>query len=85
MLAKGQAKQDRLLALQQKHRVDAESAAGKSVDVFLQNDLLAQTSVRKHSGRPYEPDPDLEVRIALDRAEAWTNQLLAIVGHGTFG
>jgi eukaryotic-like serine/threonine-protein kinase len=45
----------------------AEMAA-KAVSDFLQNDLLAQASVANESGPATNPDPDLKVRTALDRA-----------------
>jgi hypothetical protein len=37
---------------------------------FLQNDLLTQASAATQSGTSDEPDPDLKVRTALDRAAA---------------
>ncbi len=45
----------------------AERAA-QAVSDFLQNDLLAQASVANESGPATNPDPDLKVRTALDRA-----------------
>jgi eukaryotic-like serine/threonine-protein kinase len=44
---------------------EAEATAVKN---FLQDDLLAQASVRRQAHRGSVPDPDLKVRTALDRA-----------------
>ncbi len=68
--SRGQALRDRNLAVQQKQRADAESAAAKAVNDFLQNDLLAQASADNQSAETSKPDPDLKVRTALDRAAA---------------
>jgi tetratricopeptide (TPR) repeat protein len=45
----------------------AEQVA-RAVNGFLQNDLLAQAGARAQAGRNTQPDPDLKVRTALDRA-----------------
>ncbi len=47
----------------------AEQTA-EAVNDFLQNDLLAQASAARQSGPRSNPDPDLKVRTALDRAAA---------------
>jgi hypothetical protein len=54
-------------ATQQRDRADAEAAVAQAVNDFLQNDLLAQASAARQSGKP---DRDLKVRTALDRAAA---------------
>jgi serine/threonine protein kinase/tetratricopeptide (TPR) repeat protein len=61
---------ERNRAVGEKQRADAESAAAKAVNDFLQNDLLAQASAATQSGPRAKPDPDLKVRTALDRAAA---------------
>lgn len=62
--------EQRDLALTEKRRADAEAAASKAVNDFLQNDLLAQASTASQSGLNGKPDPDLKVRTAIDRAAA---------------
>jgi len=47
-----------------------ESATAEAVNNFLQNDLLAQASASVQAKPDTKPDPDLKVRIALDRAAA---------------
>lgn len=42
----------------------------KAVNDFLQNDLLAQAGARAQASTHSQPDPDLKVRTALDRAAA---------------
>jgi hypothetical protein len=42
----------------------------QAVNVFLQNDLLAQASASNQPGLSGKPDPDLKVRTALDGAAA---------------
>ena len=49
-------------------RARRAEASAKAVSDFLQNDLLAQASVDNESGPATNPDPDLKVRTALDRA-----------------
>ena len=49
-------------------RARRAEASAKAVSDFLQNDLLAQASVANESGPATNPDPDLKVRTALDRA-----------------
>ena len=64
------AQRERNVALSEKRRADAEAASAKAVSDFLQNDLLAQASAANQSGPGNQPDPDLKVRTALDRAAA---------------
>ncbi len=52
------------------HVAEAEAAAAKAVNDFLQNDLLAQASASNQSGLSDKPDPEIKVRTALDRAAA---------------
>jgi eukaryotic-like serine/threonine-protein kinase len=67
--AEVQALRDRNQALAENERADTEAATAKAVNDFLQNDLLAQASqVAVLGGRGGKPDPDLKVRMALDRA-----------------
>jgi len=42
----------------------------KAVNEFLQNDMLAQAGARAQANTHSQPDPDLKVRTALDRAAA---------------
>jgi len=56
-------------ATRQRNRADAEAAAAQAVNDFLQNDLLAQANSDIQAPNT-RPDPDLTVRIALDRAAA---------------
>ena len=55
---------DRASAAEKQAR--AESANAKAINEFLDRDLLGQADVREQS----EPDPNLKVRTALDRAGA---------------
>jgi eukaryotic-like serine/threonine-protein kinase len=57
-------------ATRQRDRADAEAAVAQAVNDFLQSDLLAQASAANQSGPSTNPDPDLKVRTALDRAAA---------------
>jgi len=66
--AEAQAMHDRNVAIEEKKRADREAAIAAAVNEFLQNDLLAQASANRQSGRRTPPDPDLKVRTALDRA-----------------
>jgi non-specific serine/threonine protein kinase/serine/threonine-protein kinase len=58
------------VSIRQSIRANREAAAAQAVNDFLQNDLLAQAGPRAQWGRGGETDPDLRVRIALDRAAA---------------
>lgn len=66
--AREQAQQERNQALAEKQRADTEAEISKAVNSFLQTDLLAQASAKAQSGVNAQPDPDLKVRTALDRA-----------------
>jgi tetratricopeptide (TPR) repeat protein len=55
---------------QERDRAEAEAAISQAVQEFLQQDLLAQASVSNQATRFTQPDPDLKVRTALDRAAA---------------
>ena len=59
-----------LRAMRERDRADAEAASANAVNVFLQNDLLAQASSANQARSTGKPDPDLKVRTALDRAAA---------------
>ncbi|MBB5059115.1 serine/threonine protein kinase/Tfp pilus assembly protein PilF [Granulicella aggregans] len=56
-------------ALSEKGRANTEAAIAAAVSDFLQNDLLSQAGASAQSGSN-KPDPDLKVRVALDRAAA---------------
>jgi non-specific serine/threonine protein kinase/serine/threonine-protein kinase len=60
-------------ALSEKLRADQQAATAIAVSNFLQNDLLAQASVRYQVHAGAKPDPDMKVRTALDRAAARIN------------
>ena len=64
------ATRERNRALTEKQRADDEAATAKAVNNFLQEDLLAQASASKQARPDSNPDPDLKVRTALDRAAA---------------
>ena len=49
-------------------RANREAATSRAISDFLQNDLLAQASAANQAGPNNNPDPDLKVRTALDRA-----------------
>jgi eukaryotic-like serine/threonine-protein kinase len=49
-------------------RANREAAVAQAVNDFLQNDVLAQAGVSAQSGPATMPNPDLNVRTALDRA-----------------
>jgi hypothetical protein len=68
--AEASAVQERNRALTQQQRADDESASAKAVNDFLQNDLLAQASASAQARPDTKPDPNLQVRTALDRAAA---------------
>jgi eukaryotic-like serine/threonine-protein kinase len=72
---------DRNLAVEQKKRAATEAATAAAVNNFLQNDLLAQASNATQATPDSKPDPNLTVRMALDRAATrvegkFTNQPL---------
>jgi serine/threonine protein kinase/tetratricopeptide (TPR) repeat protein len=51
-------------------RVSLERDTATAINDFLQHDLLAQASAGAQASPDTEPDPDLKVRTALDRAAA---------------
>ena len=51
-------------------RADMEAATAKAVNDFLRKDVLAQAGAVAQASANLQPDPDLKVRIALDRAAA---------------
>jgi len=58
------------ISIRQSIRASREAAVSQAVNDFLQNDVLAQASIAAQSGLGANPDPDLKVRTALDRAAA---------------
>ncbi len=75
-----QADRDRAIAAQQaaiaaeraaaddRNRANAEAATTRSINEFLENDLLAQAGPSNQNSENGNSDPDLKVRTALDRA-----------------
>src|SRR5688572_1061225 len=61
--------QARRIALE-RDRANREAETARAVNDFLQNDLLAQAGASAQARRDTKPDPDLKVRVALDRAAA---------------
>jgi eukaryotic-like serine/threonine-protein kinase len=55
-------------AVREKERADTETAIAKAVNDFLQEDLLHQASASAQAQPDNNPDPNLKVRTALDRA-----------------
>ena len=51
-------------------RATTEAAIARSVNDFLQRDLLGQADVDNQAGPGQKPDPDIKVRTLLDRAAA---------------
>jgi non-specific serine/threonine protein kinase/serine/threonine-protein kinase len=68
--AESQAARERDDAVTEKRRANTEAAVSAAVNQFLEDDLLAQASSRRQLADAHEPDPDLKVREALDRAAA---------------
>jgi tetratricopeptide (TPR) repeat protein/predicted Ser/Thr protein kinase len=68
--SEAQALQDRNQALTEKQRADTEAATARAVNDFLQTGLLAQASNLVQATPGSNPDPDLKIRTALDRAAA---------------
>src|ERR1700683_1810968 len=62
-----------VISIRQSIRASREAASAQAVNDFLQNDVLAQASAAKQSWPRAKPDPDLQVRTALDRAAARLN------------
>lgn len=63
-----QARRAERVALHDRVRADTEAANANAVNDFFQNDVLAQAGSRAQARPDTGPDPDLKVRIALDRA-----------------
>jgi tetratricopeptide (TPR) repeat protein len=57
-------------ALWQAHRTAVQQQITNAVNDFLRDDLLAQAGASRQAGPGTNPDPDLKVRTALDRATA---------------
>jgi tetratricopeptide (TPR) repeat protein/predicted Ser/Thr protein kinase len=57
-----------ILATRERDRALRAEQVAKAVSDFLQNDLLAQAGARAQASAGTEPDPNLTVRTALDRA-----------------
>lgn len=51
-----------------RNRADEQAAIAKAVNEFLQHDLLSQASGEVQADAGYEPDPNLTVREAVERA-----------------
>ena len=62
------ARQNEEVAKAQKRRADEEAAVSKAVNYFLQNDVLRQAGSKAQADRGNDPDPNLTVRVALERA-----------------
>jgi non-specific serine/threonine protein kinase/serine/threonine-protein kinase len=70
VLAEAQANTERDRAVFQQRRADTEAATARTVNEFLQRDLLAQASSDSQTLLNDQPDPDIKVRTVLDRAAA---------------
>jgi len=55
-------------AYDKRQEAERQRAVAEAVNDFLQNDLLRQTSPEAQIGRKFQPDPDIKVRVLLDRA-----------------
>lgn len=66
--AEAQSQEERNRALDETTRADTEAETANAVTDFLQNDLLAQASSRTQATPNTQPDPNLSVRAAVDRA-----------------
>jgi tetratricopeptide (TPR) repeat protein/predicted Ser/Thr protein kinase len=55
-------------AVAESRRADSEAASARSINEFLEDDLLGQASPNAQASPNNKPDPDLKVRTALDRA-----------------
>lgn len=58
------------VAWRQKLRADREADTAQAVSEFLQNDLLSQAGSETQAAPGRNPDPEIKVRTALDRAAA---------------
>jgi tetratricopeptide (TPR) repeat protein len=68
--AETKAVQQRSRTMAEKQRADMETARAVAVSDFLQKDLLEQAGASAQAANDNNPDPDLKVRTALDRAAA---------------
>ena len=59
-----------ILARRERDRALRAEQSARAVNDFLQNDLLAQAGARAQASAGIQPDPNLTVRTALDRAAA---------------
>lgn len=59
-----------VVSIRQSLRANREAATAKAINNFLQDDVLAQADSYRQESLGVRPDPDLKVRIALDRAAA---------------
>jgi Tfp pilus assembly protein PilF len=55
-------------AAEDRNRANTEAMTARSINEFLENDLLAQANPSDQESKNGNPDPDLKVRTALDRA-----------------
>jgi serine/threonine-protein kinase len=55
-------------AVAESRRADGEAANARTINEFLEKDLLAQASPNVQASLNTKPDPDLKVRTVLDRA-----------------
>jgi eukaryotic-like serine/threonine-protein kinase len=58
------------VSIRQSIRANRAAAVAQAVNDFLQNDLLAQAGASEQARPNVNPDPDIKVRTALDRAAA---------------
>jgi len=70
LVAEKETASERNRAVAESRRADSEAATARSINQFLENDLLAQASPNVQAGPTANPDPDLKVRAVLDRAAA---------------
>lgn len=70
LAAEARAQHERNAALSEKRRAGAETAKAQAINDFLQNDLLAQANVVNQLESGAKVDPDVKVRVLVDRAVA---------------
>ena len=68
LAAAEQEKRPRVSEAEQKQAAEASLAESEAVIEFLSRDLLMQASPRRQAKDGFEPDPNLTVRTALNRA-----------------
>jgi serine/threonine protein kinase/tetratricopeptide (TPR) repeat protein len=66
--ARQEEEQQRKAAVAEKERADEEAEVAKAVSDFLANDLLRKADWRAQNERREAADPDVKVRVLLDRA-----------------